>query len=192
MRVNRTDLNENRSNIGELGSQDEDIGHLLLNDGWNRIKFQQSWTCRSALTEKGIISVHDWFKRVRETQRCHGQPVFWTGVRENFCRKWPLRHFTVCALQSKYWGSSLVRGQEKFSRPGAKIATLLLVERKESSQHRVRKSGENLVPIERYTLSIFGTLFWVQEKVRSSRYFSKWSSIQRFLILAADQLLLNV
>ena len=32
------------------------------------------------------------------------------------------------------------------------IATLLLVEKKESSQHRVRKSGENLVPKERYTL----------------------------------------
>ena len=53
MRVNRTDLNENRSNIGELGSQDADIGPLLINDGWNRIKFQQSWTCQSALTEKG-------------------------------------------------------------------------------------------------------------------------------------------
>ena len=63
-----------------------------------------------------------------------------------------IEKLTVGALQSKYWGSSLARGQEKLSRSGAKIATLLLVERRESSQHRVRKSGENLVPKECYTL----------------------------------------
>ena len=59
-----------------------------------------------------------------------------------------IEKLTVSALQSKYWGSSLARGQEKLSWPGAKIATLLLVERRESSQHRVRESGENLVPKE--------------------------------------------
>ena len=65
-----------------------------------------------------------------------------------------IEKLTVGALQSKYWGSSLARGQEKLRRPGAKIATLLLVERRESSQHRVRESGENLVPKEHYTLEI--------------------------------------
>ena len=68
MRVNRTDLNENRSNIGELGSQDADIGHLLINDGWNRIKFHQSWTFQSALTEKGIKSVR---KVQMNSRSCH-------------------------------------------------------------------------------------------------------------------------
>ena len=65
-----------------------------------------------------------------------------------------IEKLTVCALQSKYLGSALARGQKKLSRPGAKIATLLLVERRESSQHRVRESGENLVPKEHYTLEI--------------------------------------
>ena len=59
-----------------------------------------------------------------------------------------IEKLTVGVLQSKYWGSSLARGQEKLSRPGAKIATLLLVERKESSQRRVRKSEEKAVPNE--------------------------------------------
>ena len=74
-----------------------------------------------------------------------------------------IEKLTVGALQSKYWGSSLARGQEKLRRPGAKIATLLLVERRESSQRRVRKSEEKAVPNE---LSSLSTVAWIDPKRR--------------------------